>query len=223
MYILFYFFLVFSFIVSIYKYNKNFNNFNELTSYIFKNILLFLNYEIDKFDINELPSKFIIIGSHTSIYDFIIGSLFYYGYLHSKFSANVVMKKEFESFIRPLLKLFDKKFQLISIDTNEKNVGVTQQITNNLINKNNYILFIAPEGTRKSTDKIRSGYWYISKNLEIDIVYVGIDFSSKSITLEKHRKSKDNWEEEQDEFIRCCKKYIPMYPERCYWTRNFYN
>ena len=223
MYILFYFLFVFSFIVSIYKYNKNFNNFNEFISYIFKNILLFLNYEIDKFDINELPSKFIMISSHTSIYDFIIGTLFYYGYLHSNYSVNVVMKKEFESFTRPILKLFDKKFQLISIDTKKKNLGVTEQITNNLRNKNNYILFLAPEGTRKCNDKIRSGYWYISKNLEIDIVYIGIDFSLKSITLEKERKPKDNWEEEQDEFIRCCKKYIPLYPERCYWTRNFYN
>ena len=223
MYLFFYFILGFFFIISFYKYNKNFKNYNEFVSYIFKNILLLLNYEVDDFNIDELPSKIIIISSHTSIYDFIIGSLFYYGYLHSRYLTFVVMKKEFETFIKYILKLFDKRFQLISIDTNKKNIGYTEQICDNLRNKNDYVLFIAPEGTRKCINKIKSGYWYISKNLEIDIIYIGIDFSSKSITLEKNRKPKDTWDEEQDEFIRCCKKYIPLYPERCYWTKNFYN
>jgi 1-acyl-sn-glycerol-3-phosphate acyltransferase len=220
---IFYFILCFLFIISIYKYNKNFKNVDEFISYIFKKILLFLDYDIDDFNINELPSKIIMISSHTSVYDFIIGSLFYYGYLHSKYSTFVVMKKEFESFSSPILKLFDKKFQLISIDTSKKNIGATEQICNNLRNKNNYILYLAPEGTRRCTDNIRSGYWYISKNLNIDIIYIGIDFSLKSITLEKSRKPKNTWDEEQEEFIRCCKKYIPLYPERCNWTKNFYN
>ena len=223
MYLFFYFILGFFFIISFYKYNRNFKNYNEFVSYIFKNILLLLNYEIDDFNIDELPSRIIIISSHTSIYDFIIGSLFYYGYLHSRYLTFVVMKKEFETFIKYILKLFDKRFQLISIDTNKKNIGYTEQICDNLRNKNDYILFLAPEGTRKCINKIKSGYWYISKNLDIDIIYIGIDFSSKSITLEKNRKPKDTWDEEQDEFIRCCKKYIPLYPERCYWTKNFYN
>ena len=223
MYFFFYFILGFFFIISFYKYNKNFKNYNEFVSYIFKNILLLLNYEVDDFNIDELPSRIIIISSHTSIYDFIIGSLFYYGYLHSRYLTFVVMKKEFETFIKYILKLFDKRFQLISIDTNKKNIGYTEQICDNLRNKNDYVLFLAPEGTRKCINKIKSGYWYISKNLEIDIIYIGIDFSSKSITLEKNRKPKDTWDEEQDEFIKCCKKYIPLYPERCYWTKNFYN
>jgi hypothetical protein len=44
-------------------------------------ILLLSGYNIDNVDINKLPSKLIIIGSHTSIYDFFIGILYYYAIL----------------------------------------------------------------------------------------------------------------------------------------------
>lgn len=215
-YLVFIFFMIFG----VYQYNKNFKNLEQLINYIFKKILFYLEYNVDQFNLESLPSKLIVISSHTSIYDFIIGSLFYYGYLHSKYDSYVLMKKDFESFAKPIINLFDKKMKLISIDSSKK--GVTEQICNSLKSKDNYMIFISPEGTRKCTDKIKSGYWYISKSLDIDILYIGIDFYKKEIILEKSRKSKENWDDEQEEFIKCCKKYIPLYPERCHWTKNFY-
>jgi 1-acyl-sn-glycerol-3-phosphate acyltransferase len=222
-----YFFYIFLcnafFISSIFIYIKNFRNYNEFVSFIFKNILYWVGYKVDTSCLENLPTKLILIGSHTSIYDFIIGTLFYYGYLHDRYDSYVLMKNEFEAYCKPFLRYFDKRFKLISIDTSSKKKGVTEQVCTTLKDKNNYLLFIAPEGTRKSTDKLRSGYWYISRNLDIHIVYVGIDFLDRSITLEKPRRAKDKWEDDEELFITTCKKYIPLYPERCYWTRNFYN
>ena len=119
------------------------------------------------------------------------------------------------------MKLVDKKIKFISVD-NKKNV-LTNKIYEQLKNENNYILFIAPEGTRKCTECIKTGYWKIAKKLQIDIAYLGIDFITKDIILEKSRKPFNKWEEEEDYFITNCKKYIPLYPERCFWTRNFYS
>jgi len=163
--------------------------------------------------ITNLPSKLIIIGSHTTIYDFIIGTLFYYAILKDKYSTYILMKKQFEKMCKPFLYFVSSKFKLISVDSQKK--GMTEQICDELRSKDNFIIFIAPEGTRKLTEKLRSGYWHISKTLNIDIVYLGIDYSSKNIVMEECRKAKDTWPEDQNEFINSCKKYVPLYPERC--------
>lgn len=215
----FFYYILFSYLLinGIYLYNKYFNR------SISKKILELLDYNVDIINIDNLPNKLVIIGSHTSIYDFIIGTLFYYAYLHNKYEAHILMKKEFESLCSPLLMFFDKKFKLISVSSKKKTeIGLTDQICNTLEKKDNYLLFLAPEGTRKCTENLRSGYWYISKKLNIDVCYLGIDYETKSIMLENNRKVSDTWENEQDEFIKSCKKYVPLYPERCYWTRNFY-
>jgi 1-acyl-sn-glycerol-3-phosphate acyltransferase len=227
---MYYFYLLlffYAFISSFYLYKKNFNNFDKLISFVFKQILKYLSYEIESYDETLLPSKLIIISSHTSIYDFIIGTFVYYAYLHEKYDTYVLMKKEFEKICSPLLVFFDKKFKLISVNSTKKienhvSLGLTDTICNSLKEKNNYILYIAPEGTRKCTDKLRSGYWNISKILNVDVMYLGINFSSKKIFLEKPREVEDSWDDEKIIFINSCKKYIPMYPERCYWTKDFY-
>lgn len=213
------FFLLFSFI---YFYTKNFNNFGDFISYLFSNILLYLKYKFDNKDnIKNYPSRLLIISSHTSIYDFIIGILYYYAVLHEKYDTYILMKDNFQKIWSPILRILDKKIKLISVNYNNK--GLTQKICDELKDKNNYILFIAPEGTRKCIDKLKTGYWYIAKNLNIDIAYLGIDFLTKDIMLENYRKPFNSWEKEEEYFIEYCKKYIPLYPERCYWTRNFYS
>lgn len=191
-------------------------------SYLCKKLLSFLGYtnNIDSSLIDNLPSKLIIISSHTSSYDFLIGLIIYYGYLRQKYYSYILMKEEFEQICSPILSLIDSKFKLIKVD--RENDRVTDKICYNLENKNNYIIFLAPEGTRKCTEHLRKGYWFISTKLDIDIVYLGIDFHSKKIILEKNRKARGNWYEEKKDFINSCIKYIPLYPERCFWTKDFY-
>lgn len=220
MFIFYVFLFLYGLSTILYYYKNKFKSHNEFISTIFLKILNLLGYRFNNIDINKLPSKLIVISGHTSIYDFIIGIIFYYAVLHEKYDSYILMKKQFEIICSPLLMILDKKFKLISVEPKKK--GLTEQICDNLRDKDNYVLFIAPEGTRKCTDKLKSGYWYISKNLDIEIMYIGIDFSFKYINPEKIRKIKDTWEEEQEEFIYSCKKYIPMYPERCFWTKDYY-
>jgi len=216
----FYIFLLFILFIIYSSYNKN------VIHSFFKYILFYFNYKVDN-NINEiienLPNKVIFISSHTSIYDFIVGMCFYYAYFHYKYSIYILMKKEFEKYLKNIMYLFDRKIKLISVKP-VQNSGLTQQIIENIRDSNdNFLMFIAPEGTRKCTDTLRSGYWVISKELNIPVVYIGIDFALKTITIENKRNVMENWENEQLEFIKTCKKYIPMYPDRCYWTKDYYN
>ena len=50
-----------------------------------------------------------------------------------------------------------------------------------------------------------------------------IDFYNKTIDLGKNRNPESLWENEFKWFINECKKIIPLYPERCFWTKDFYN
>jgi 1-acyl-sn-glycerol-3-phosphate acyltransferase len=214
---LFYYFLfTFSVFSGFYLYNIN------CISYLCNIILLYFDYKVEDFDIEKLPSKIIMISSHTSIYDFLIGIMFYYAYLHSKYDTYIMMKKDFETMCSPIISFLDKKIKLISVENIGKKNGLTEQISNKLSTKNNYILYIAPEGTRKCTENIKSGYWTIAKNLNVDVVYIGIDFYKKVITLEESRKVMEHWDDEKYEFIKSCKNYIPLYPERCHWTKDYY-
>jgi len=218
---MYYFYTIIFFYFLLYSFHL-FNSYHKFMSFISNKLLLLFGYKINIIDINKLPSKIIIIGSHTSIYDFLFGLLFYYAFLHENYSTYIFMKYSFEMICKPLLILFDKKFKLISVDTNKNKQGLTYQISDKLKNEDNYVIFISPEGTRKCSEKIKSGYWYISKNLDIDILYLGIDYSLKTITMEDFRKPFEKWEEEEKYFINCCIKYTPLYPECCFWTKNYY-
>jgi 1-acyl-sn-glycerol-3-phosphate acyltransferase len=219
------FLIIYIFLTSFYFYSKNFKNFDHFVSTIFKLLLNYLGYKVVPFNLYKLPSKIIIIGSHTSIYDFIIGTIFYYAYLHERYSTYVLMKKNFEKIVRPFLYFFSSKFKLISVDksNSKKNgLGITKSITDSLKDETNYVIFIAPEGTRRCVENIRTGYWIISKNLNASIAYLGIDFSSKDIIFENPRLPFESFDDEKEEFIKSCKKYVPIYPERCFWTKDFY-
>ena len=216
---LFFYYLLISFflITGLYIYK------NDTITIIFKNIIYYINYKVDndiEKQVENLPTKLIMISSHTSIYDFIIGTIFYYAYLRKKYNINILMKKDFEKVVSPILSLFDEKIELISVSNNKK--GLTDEISNNLKYKDNFIIYIAPEGTRRCTEELRKGYWVLSKKLDIKILYIGIDFCKKYIRLEKERNVLEDWESEKELFINDCRKYIPLYPDRCFWTKHYY-
>ena len=171
-------------------------------------------------EIESLPSSLIIVTSHTSIYDFVFGFIIYSLYFRKKYSAKIIMKKSFEVYVSPLLQWMDSKFQIIQVDSSKQ--GLTQKIVSQLQNQSNYVMGIAPEGTRRCVSKLRKGYYYIAKELHIPVVYLGIDFLERKIKLEPVHLIEDSWEKEEMWFIENCKKYTPLYPEQCFWTRDEY-
>ena len=83
--------------------------------------------------------------------------------MHEKFDNYILMKKEYEKFTNPLFHYVDKKLQLIKVEK-EKN-GLIEKVLTQIRYKDNFMLYLAPEGTRSYTDKLKSGYWVIAKEL----------------------------------------------------------
>lgn len=187
--------------------------------YLYRLILYFLGFSIDNFDIKNLSSRFIIISTHTSIYDFCVGILIYYGYLHKDYDNYILMKKSYEKFTTPFIGILDKKLKLIEVCEGKN--GLTKKIIEEIQYKDNYVLYLSPEGTRKYVENIKSGYWLIAKELNLDVCYIGIDFYKKKITFEKSRKVEEYWDDEIETFKKSAEKYSPLFPENCfYYNKN---
>ncbi len=194
--------------------------------------------EIENKEIENLPTKLIMVSSHTSIYDFLFSYMVYKIYFSEKYIFELVMKRRYEENITEICKRIEPKMDIIPIEEKDEkgnkekkeneNIkwrggeGMTQQIIDYLKNKDNYILGIAPEGTRKCVDKIRSGYYHIGKELDVEVIYMGIDYKKRIIRMEKIHRIEDSWEKEEGWFIENCKKYTPLFPERCFWNRDEY-
>jgi 1-acyl-sn-glycerol-3-phosphate acyltransferase len=60
---------------------------------------------------------------------------------------------------------------------------VVQQVVDIFNAHEDFILALAPEGTRKKVDKLRTGFYYIAKGAGVPIVPVGFDFSAKRVVI----------------------------------------
>lgn len=65
----------------------------------------------------------------------------------------------------------------------DKNHDMVEQVAEIIKNSDEFILAIAPEGTRRKVTKLRTGFWYIAKAASIPIVPVGLDFKKKEVVI----------------------------------------
>ncbi len=125
----------------------------------------------------HLKKMIIIVGPHTSSWDFIMG-LAYRSVCrihHSHFlGKSELFKKPFGFFFRWL--------GGTPVDRKGKH-NIVEQVTD-LFNKNEeFILALSPEGTRKKVNQLRTGFYHIAKAANIPIVMAGMDFSKKVLIV----------------------------------------
>lgn len=209
--------------ISINVYNIGIKYFETFLTYISLIILNVLGFKINIDSLKNVPKKSVIVMSHTSIYDFIFCSMVYHAFFKNKINIYFMIKEEFGNPAKEICKRFFQYTHIIPINNEiSSSQNVVKQVVDELKDKENYALCIAPEGTRKKVERIRSGFYYISKELKVPVVYCGIDFSRKIINFEKGRKMGENVNEEKNWFIEMCRKYTPLYPENCYYTYDYY-
>ncbi len=62
--------------------------------------------------------------------------------------------------------------------------------------KEQFIITITPEGTRKKVEKLKSGFYYIAKGANVPVVLCKFDYENKEIHFSAPRFVKDSLEEE---------------------------
>ena len=115
----------------------------------------------------------IIAAPHTSMMDFVIGRLGFYRIGLKKVSF--LIKKELFKFPIGLLL---KAFGGIPVDRGKKNNTITL-ISKMFVEKQDLLLLIAPEGTRKLVKNWKKGFYHIAVNVNVPIVLSFIDYKKK--------------------------------------------
>jgi len=64
-----------------------------------------------------------------------------------------------------------------------------------------FVLALAPEGTRKKVDKLRTGFYYIAKGAHVPIVPVGFDFGNKQIVVCNPLYTSDDMEGDMEKIL----------------------
>ena len=140
-------------------------------------VLKILKWKING-SIPEEKRVVLVIGPHTSNWDFIIG---------------VLVILSLDAKINWLGKHTIFKRGLKSLLTRLGGIPVNRQDPSDLFSRikviteksNGYLIGMAPEGTRKKVLKLKSGFIRIAKQTNSKIMLAGIDFQKKIVNLDK--------------------------------------
>lgn len=125
------------------------------------------------------PRKCIIcLAPHTSNWDFVIGQLYMRA---ERMKINFMMKKEW--FFFPLGAIF-KRMGGIPV-WRSKHTSMTDNIAEQAIKANDFLLCITPEGTRSPNPEWKRGFYYIALKAGIPILLYAADYSHKLIQCDK--------------------------------------
>lgn len=119
----------------------------------------------------------VIIAPHTSWKDVVVG-----------FAARNELKIFHTRFLGKK-ELFDGPFGFLfrhlggtPVDRFSKQ-GMVEQVVELFAANEYFLLAMAPEGTRKRVDKLRSGFYHIAKHAQVPILPVGLDFKHKQLII----------------------------------------
>ena len=122
----------------------------------------------------HLKKYIIVVAPHTSNWDFFLGlatrSI-------QRFPANFLGKKEL--FRSPYGWIF-RKLGGYSVDR-KSSTHLVDQIVAIAKREEQFIIAIAPEGTRKAVDKWKTGFYHIAQGAEIPMVLVAVDYPDRRL------------------------------------------
>ena len=135
----------------------------------------FLGWEIkgnSTFSKLKIKKAILIAAPHTHWMDLFLGILIR-GSLG--FKSSFIAKKEL--FFFPL-SIFLKLIGGIPVNRSKKN-NTVNEIVNIFNQRKEFMLSLAPEGTRQKVSKFKTGFYYIAKEAGIPIIMITMDYSNK--------------------------------------------
>jgi len=135
-------------------------------------ILKIFGWKVEADNMSRIKKAVIVMAPHTSYWDFPIGRL---GLMERKVSIKTMIKKE--SFGFPL-GIFMRALGGIPVDRGNSQKTV-KSITDQFEKADEFILLIAPEGTRKLNNRWKKGFYFIAQKAGVPIILGFLDYSKK--------------------------------------------
>ena len=134
--------------------------------------------------VGEIPSDLkkgvIIAAPHTSYWDFLYARA---AFFIMGIPMKVTIKKEVVNF--PVFGWMSRQLGAIAIDRTPKEGGLKKKISmvdamvNLLKEKDELIMMVTPEGTRKQVKRWKSGFYRVAEYAEVPIILGYLDYSKK--------------------------------------------
>lgn len=149
----------------------------------------------------------VIVAPHTSWNDFYIGVLVR---KILNVQINFVAKKEL---FKPPFGWYFKWVGGTALDrtSNQNKVDVIAQLFKE---REIFRLAISPEGTRKKTDRWKTGFYYIAKIAQVPIIMVSFDYGTKTVKFSEPFFTSDNLEKDFSEIQNFYKGVTGKIPEK---------
>lgn len=140
-------------------------------------IFKLIGWKIDGSFKPDLKKYIIAVAPHTSNWDFVIGVM-----------ARSILRLQRAKFLgkdslfKPPFGWFFRWLGGYPVDRSRRH-DMVQQVVDIFNKHDEFILAMAPEGTRKKVDKLRTGFYFIAKGAGVPIVPVGFDFGRKKVII----------------------------------------
>lgn len=124
-----------------------------------------------------LKKYVVAVGPHTSNWDFVVGV-----------AARSILRMQRAKFLgksqlfRPPFGWFFRALGGYPVERTKSN-DMVEQVATLIKSKEQFILAMAPEGTRKKVERLRTGFYYIAKAAGIPVIPVGLDFKRKEVII----------------------------------------
>lgn len=178
--------------------------------YLAKIIMRLLGWRIE----GKLPDipKFVLIGApHTSNWDFLL----FLGVIFS-LRANVRFMGKAEMFRFPVGWFF-RFCGGIPVDR-KKSTGLVEQMVKVCHESEDFILTIAPEGTRHQVTEWKRGFYHIAKNAGIPIVMAIVDGRHKTVRIGQVFQPTEDMEADMRTIKGYFEGVVGIHPRRKYIT-----
>ncbi len=137
----------------------------------------------------KIKKAILIAAPHTHWIDLFLGILIRGSV---GFKSNFIAKKEL--FFFPI-SIFLKLIGGIPVNRSKKN-NTVNEIANIFNQKKEFMLSLAPEGTRKKVSKFKTGFYYIAKEASIPIIMITMDYSNKQSIISDPFYPTENFKED---------------------------
>lgn len=175
---------------------------------IWRVLLKIMGWDVDKNVPQGISKMVIVVGPHTSNWDFIIGYLALRSY---KVKAKFLIKKEL---FKGPLGWFLKNAGGVPVDRKNKNKNFTDQAVRYFKDNDEMFLIFTPEATRSYNPDWKLGFYYIAKRAKVPIYLCYLDYKNKKGGFYKPFEMTGNVEEDIRFIKNTLSQFEGKYPEK---------
>lgn len=173
---------------------------------VYKWIFERLGWRIEGHFPAHIPKYLVVVAPHTSNWDFMVGLC-----VRSieRLQGHFLGKKEL--FRWPFGILF-RYLGGYPVDRS-KTSNFVDSVAEIFQSKKDFVVAIAPEGTRKRNDQWKSGFYHIARKANVPVVRVAFDYSRKRVVIDAPCQVLNSYEETLEEFKKYFRQFKGKIPE----------